>query len=482
MLKDYIKSQILANFGLNPTSQQSEVVNKLTDFLLESNLGTRPLFILRGYAGTGKTSLVSAVVKTLATINKSCVLMAPTGRAAKVFSHYAGLPAYTIHKRIYKYDMSGYARYKFTLDINKLRDTLFIVDEASMLDGDTQILEDLVKYVFVGVRSKLILLGDSAQLPPVGSLESPALNVDVMRSFGLDVTDYTLTEVVRQENESGILTNATMLRNLIDETSNFCYAAAENQLPPLQFSKDFRKISGTSILERIETSYDKCGVEETAIVCRSNKRANLYNRAIRSQILYYEDELEPGEIIMIAKNNYFWIKAPQSSQDDAVDSAEAETTPSKLTTPFLANGDIAIVRSVCNERELYGFRFADCVITLPDYDDMEFTVTVILDALNADAPSLTDEQGESLFNNVMEDYMHITNKKDRIEALRNDPYYNALQVKYAYAITCHKAQGGQWKRVFIDQGYITPDMITPDYYRWLYTAITRATKRVYMVN
>lgn len=461
MLNDYIKSQILTHFGHNPTVQQEEVVEKLSVFLLqESSENSRPLFILRGYAGTGKTSLVSAVVKTLVSMEKQCVLMAPTGRAAKVFSYYSGFPAYTIHKRIYKYDMNGYSRYKFTLDFNRQKDTLFIVDEASMLDGDSNILDDLIKYVFSGARCKLILLGDDAQLPPVGSIESPALNSSVMMRYGLDVDEYTLTEVVRQEEESGILKNATMLREMISEASYF-QTMTEAHLPLLEFGKDFRKVKNYDLIERISTAYDKCGIEDTTIVCRSNKRANLYNNAIRNQILFYEEELEQGDILMIAKNNYFW---------------ESEATP------FLANGDIAVVKRVRNEQEFFGFHFADCELSLPDYGDVTITAKVLLDTLHSDAPSLTDEQGEMLYNNVMEDYMDISNKKDRLEALKKDPYYNALQVKYAYAVTCHKAQGGQWKRVFIDQGLVSPDMITTEYYRWLYTAITRATKRVYMVN
>lgn len=468
MIIDYIKEQIFGNFGHNPTSQQSKVVDLLASFVCSDK--PKEVFILRGYAGTGKTSLVSALVKTMNQLERRCVLMAPTGRAAKVLAKYAEFPAYTIHKRIYMYDLksqllassSSYSpTYGRNVALNKDKNVVFVVDEASMLDMDTGILDDLITYVYSGAGCRLILMGDDAQLPPVGSTESPALNADIMAGYGLDVTDYTMTEVVRQKGESGILANATYLREMLTESPY------DLHMPSIHFCKDTRNMPGDELVDAISDSYDRFGIEETAIVCRSNKRANIYNRGIRAQILEYEDELESGDIIMIAKNNYFWAERLEKEDQK---------------TPFLANGDIAFVNRVRRERKLYGFRFADCELTFPDYDDMELTATVLLDTLHADAPSLTAEQGEMLFNKVMEDYADIRNKQERMKKLREDPYFNALQVKYAYAVTCHKAQGGQWKNVFIDQGYVTEDMIGEEYYRWLYTAFTRATRKVYLVN
>ena len=474
MIIDYLEEQILQNFGHKPTSQQAELIRQLASFLL-SDRGSEA-FILCGYAGTGKTSLISALVKTMKSLERHCVLMAPTGRAAKVLSSYAKQAAYTIHKRIYRYTTDDGADQHSSIDYNKMKNTLFIVDEASMIANDGlsgsafgtgRLLDDLVQYVYSGTGCRLILIGDTAQLPPVGEAESPALQADIIGGYGLQVHFFELTQVVRQENESGILSNATQLRTLHAEDNVYDY-------PHIDFTKDVRKIMGNELIEKIESCYDRCGTDGTIVICRSNKRANIYNQGIRRQILWREEELESGDMLMVAKNNYYW--------QDQVKITDNHNETDTKATQFIANGDIAVVERVRNERELYGFRFADCILRLPDYDNMEFEATVLLDTLHAEAPSLTKEQAATLFARVQEDYMHIRNKRERMKELRKDPYYNALQVKYAYAVTCHKAQGGQWPRVFIDQGYMTEDMLGPDYYRWLYTAFTRATEKLYLVN
>lgn len=462
MIIDYFIEQIMENFGHKPTEQQENVIFSLAKFVLSSKSG---LFILKGYAGTGKTSIVSALVKTMKKLDRKCELMAPTGRAAKVLASYAGEMAYTIHKRIYKYDLTTINEQKPCLDFKKAQNTLFIVDEASMISneglsggfyGTGCLLDDLMQYVFEGDGCKMILLGDTAQLPPVGENESPALLQEFMSGYGIETESFTLTQVVRQKHQSGILLNATNLR----ENCTF------GEFPDIVFGKDVIDVSGEELIEEISSCYDNDGIEDTAIVCRSNKRANIYNNGIRGRILDREEELEPGDLLMIAKNNYYWL----------------QRNFTKPPTSFLANGDTAIVKRVRHEREFYGFRFADCELTLPDYDDVTFDATVLLDTLQAEAPSLTNEQSERLFLNILEDYKDIPNKKERFKKLYEDPYFNALQIKYAYAVTCHKAQGGQWKNVFIDQGYVTEDMLNTDYFRWLYTAITRATKKVFLVN
>lgn len=486
MLIDYLKSRILEQFRLVPTSQQAELLELLVQFLLPStdkNKLGKPVFILRGYAGTGKTSLISALVKTMAQLEQKCVLMAPTGRAAKVLAHYADFPAYTIHKRIYKFDFDSVGGAKYTIDFNRVKETLFIVDEASMIDIDSGVLHDLISYVFSGANCKLILMGDTAQLPPVGSSESPALSESVMSSLGLDVTEYTLTDVVRQSQESSILSNATYLRNLLPNSKSMFSSQSLDfgEMPKLTFARDTINLPGNELIETLSDSYDRFGIEETAVVCRSNKRANIYNQGIRTQILDYEEELEPGDILMIAKNNYYWLDKnypplPPTSSD------KQSGTDNQQFVSFLANGDIAVVRRVSHEHELYGFRFAECDIELPDYDNLPLSVTVLLDTLHAEAPSLTEEQNETLFTRVLEDYEHLSTKKERMQALREDPHFNALQIKYAYAVTCHKAQGGQWRNVFIDQGFVAPEMIDTEYFRWLYTAFTRATHKAYLIN
>lgn len=435
----------------------------LSDFMMMPE--SRVTFLLKGYAGTGKTTLVGAFVKALAELGIKYVLMAPTGRAAKVFSAHAGSSAYTIHKKIYR--QQSYANEEFSLNPNLHKNTIFIVDEASMISntgysgssfGSGRLLDDLTQYVYGGDGCRLVLVGDNAQLPPVGEEESPALYSDMLYGYGNEVMECTITEVVRQSGRMGILYNATSLRKHIAEDDVY-------DLPRFKVKgfSDIRIVPGSELIEAISNCYDKVGLDETMIICRSNKRANLYNNGIRNTILYREDELNSGDVLMVTKNNYYWTS----------DCKEMD---------FIANGDIAVVRRVRRMREMYGFRFADVVLTFPDHNDIELELKILLDTLHSDAPSLSKEDNDRLFNSVMEDYSDISVKKDRIKKLKEDEYYNALQVKYAYAVTCHKAQGGQWQRVFLDQGYMAEEMLSPDYYRWLYTAMTRASDTLYLVN
>ena len=465
MIGTYLGEQIKTNFPYKPTFEQENVLKILSDFLFCRK--TESLFLLKGYAGTGKTSLIGALVKTFDQLEQKCVLLAPTGRAAKVFSQYAGHPAYTIHKKIYRQKSFSNEMDNFSVNDNLHQHTLFIVDEASMISNDGlsgsmfgtgRLLDDLVQYVYSGQGCRLMLIGDTAQLPPVGEEESPALSASVLQGYGLEVYEGMLTEVVRQLHDSGILWNATELRRYISEDDFFTLPSIKVE----DFS-DIKVVPGNELIESISDCYDRAGMDDTIVVCRSNKRANIYNKGIRNMILYREEELESGDLLMVAKNNYFW--AENSKEID-----------------FIANGDIAVVRRVRKEREMYGFRFADVLLRFPDYDDLELEVTLLLDTLHTETPALPKEMSDKLFCSVLEDYADITTKRERMKKMKADPYYNALQVKYAYAVTCHKAQGGQWKRVFLDQGYMTEDMLSPDYFRWLYTAFTRATETLYLVN
>jgi len=465
MVNTYLGQQIKTNFPYKPTFEQENVVKILADFLFCRKMDV--LFLLKGYAGTGKTSLIGALVKTLDQLEQKCVLLAPTGRAAKVFSHYAGHPAYTIHKKIYRQKTFSNEMDNFSINDNLYQHTLFIVDEASMIANDGlsgsmfgtgRLLDDLIQYVYSGQGCRLMLIGDLAQLPPVGEEESPALSADVLKGYGLEVHEAMLTEVVRQLSDSGILWNATELRRYISEEDFFTLPMIKVEGFP-----DVKVIPGNELIEAIGDSYDRVGMDETIVVCRSNKRANIYNKGIRNTILYREEELETGDLLMVAKNNYFWTEGCKELD-------------------FIANGEIAEVRRVRREREMYGFRFADVVLRFPDYDELELEATVLLDTLHTESPALPKEMNDKLFYAVLEDYSDITIKRERMKKMKSDPYYNALQVKYAYAVTCHKAQGGQWKRVFLDQGYMTEDMLSPDYFRWLYTAFTRATETLYLVN
>lgn len=484
MINNFIADKIRANFAFEPTNEQSKVITELSDFLVSKE--NFEAFLLTGFAGTGKTTLVGALVKTLDQLGQRVVLMAPTGRAAKVFALYSGHPAYTIHRRIYRQkSLTGEA--SFSLGENLSRNTLFVVDEASMIGDDTtgsvfgsgSLLDDLVRFVYSGEGCRLLLMGDTAQLPPVGKDESPALSPAVLRSLGLTVRQVQLTQVMRQQQFSGILANATAIRQRITLLTEQPSSPEVHTPLRLQCAPDVEAISGGDLIEKICDAYDHQGKDETIAICRSNKNANIYNNGIRNTILDYDSELGSGDQIMIVKNNYFWVK--ENAPAAATDPTELEEQ--KKGPTFLANGDMAVVRRVRNVRELYGFRFADLLITLPDYDDMELSVTVLLDTLRSESPSLTHEESERLFNAVMEDYADIPNKAERYKQLRENPYFNALQIKFAYAVTCHKAQGGQWNTIFLDQGWLPPEAIgTLDYYRWLYTAFTRATGKVFLVN
>ncbi len=472
MITEELTCRIRQHFRHVPTAEQERAISTFAAFMTDRR--EEAVMVLRGSAGTGKTSLAAAIVKTMAGLQQRMVLLAPTGRAAKVFSLYAGHPAYTIHRHIYRQkSLEG----PFTLDYNKARNTLFVVDEASMIAnasafGDTpfaqgQLLDDLIRYVYNGNNCRLMLIGDRAQLPPVGEDESPALQGDVLRGYGLHVSACDLNEVVRQSQDSGILYNATGIRQLL--------AAMEEDggidLPKVRFGDfpDIRIVMGNELIETLAASYREVGLDETLVVTRSNKRANIYNEGIRRTVLDREGELTAGDQLMIVKNNYFW-PLPIAGQANG----ENET--------FIANGDRAEVHRVRNCRTLYGFRFADVTMTFPDYDDVELTATVLLDTLTSEAPALPRERQEQLFQQVMADYADIPTKRERFRKLKQDPYFNALQVKFAYAATCHKAQGGQWAHVYVDQGYMTEEMLSPDYIHWLYTAFTRATERLYLVN
>lgn len=440
-------------------------MKSFADFLFLAN--EDEIFVLKGFAGTGKTTLVAALVKTLDELQRKVVLLGPTGRAAKVFSHFAAHTAFTIHKKIYRQRVFSNETDNFVIQPNHHRNTLFIVDEASMVAneglsgpsfGTGRLLDDLVQYVYNGQGCRLMLIGDTAQLPPVGEEESPALSADVLSGYGLAVTECRLTEVVRQEQDSGILFNATALRRRMEQNDCFDWPKVRMAGFP-----DVKRVPGSELIEAINDCYDHAGMDETMIICRSNKRANLYNKGIRNTILYREEELSTGDVLMVAKNNYFW----------GADCKELD---------FIANGDTAVVRRVRRCQELYGFRFAEVILAFPDYGDLELEVKVLLNTLHSDAPSLTWEESNRLFNGVWEDYADAGSKRERMKKIKEDPFYNALQVKYAYAVTCHKAQGGQWLRVFVDQGYMTEEMLSPDYFRWLYTAFTRATETLYLVN
>lgn len=495
MISSFLTAKIRDNFGFAPTAEQSEAIDLIGEFLM-SRRGME-LFLLRGYAGTGKTTLVGALVKTLIQLGHPVVLMAPTGRAAKVFASYAEQPAYTIHKRIYR-QKSITDTESFSLNVNLSKHTLFIVDEASMIANDGlsssvfgtgRLLDDLIQYVYSGEGCRLMLLGDTAQLPPVGEEESPALMSSLLESYGLCVYEKTLTQVMRQLSESGILYNATAIRYRLTALQHGVEADGELAGAGIVPSADVAHIAGNELIDSLETSYSRWGTDDCMIICRSNKRANIYNQGIRNRILDREEELCSGDRIMIVKNNYYWVEqevkklvAERVPQKEQGGSHQPSTLSAQLPLSFIANGDIAVVRRVRRTREMYGFRFADVLLRFPDYDDYEMETTVLLDTLHSESPSLTKEESERLFQSVMDDYAHLTTKKERYEQLRLDPYFNALQIKYAYAVTCHKAQGGQWGCIYLDQGYLPPDTSLIDYYRWLYTAFTRATEQVYLVN
>lgn len=463
MLKKYINSKLLDNLEFQPTDSQRILIDLLSGYIESAN--SREIMMIKGYAGTGKTTLVNSLVRTLAEMNQRSVLLAPTGRAAKVLFSYTGFTAWTIHKKIYKQKSGSDGLGVFVLDNNMHKNTYFIVDEASMIGtatgdslfGTGDLLGDLLRYVDNDKNCKLILIGDTAQLPPVGLDISPALDKRVLESNGWMVREFTLTDIVRQAKDSGVLMNATLLRDHINKT--------DIQIPGLDTESfpDIERIGGAELLDLLSDCYDKAGEDDTIVVTRSNKRANRFNAGIRSQILWREEQISKGDLLMVVKNNYFW-----KDEDKKID--------------FIANGDIARIERVIGFEEIYGLHFADVTLSFIDYGGLEFDAKVMLDVLEVEGPSLPVEQQKELYNTILEDYPELTNRKKRAEKMALDPYFNALQVKFAYAVTCHKAQGGQWKNVFLDQGYFVEDMMSMDYLRWLYTAFTRTVEKLYLVN
>ena len=479
MVVDELKYKILQQFGFPPTLEQANALDVFARFLTDRN--PQVVMILRGSAGTGKTSLSGAIVRTLQSIRQKVMLLAPTGRAAKVFSQNSGTPAYTIHRRIYREKSFSGVDGQFNLNDNLFTDTLFMVDEASMVAnmglggmnfGSGCLLDDLVHFVYQGRNDRLMLIGDKAQLPPVGEEESPALNAVMLQGYGLTVYECDLNEVLRQSEQSGILYNATMIRQMITHDDI-------TQLPKIRFTgfSDIKPMPGAELIEALADSYHHVGLDDTIVVTRSNKRANIFNQGIRNMVLDREEELSQGDILMIVKNNYYWMEEERKKIKE-----KDNQVPSNDIPAFLANGDRAKVLKVRRRIDLYGFRFATLLLQFPDYGNYELEATVLLDTLTSEAPALTHEQQEQLFHQIEEDYQDVPLKADRMKAIRQDQFYNALQVKFAYAVTCHKAQGGQWAHVYVDQGYMTDDMLTPDYIHWLYTAFTRATEMLYLVN
>lgn len=503
MIIDELKYKILQQFGFPPTQEQAHALEVFAEFLTDRD--PHAVMILRGSAGTGKTTLSGAIVRTLKEIRQKVMLLAPTGRAAKVFSLNSGSPAYTIHRRIYREKSFSGVEGQFNLNDNLYTDTLFMVDEASMIAnmglggmsfGSGCLLDDLVHFVYQGRNDRLLLIGDKAQLPPVGEEESPALHAAMLEGYGLKVYECDLNEVLRQSEESGILYNATMIRQMITHDDI-------TQLPKIHFAgySDIKPMPGAELIEALADSYHHVGLDDTIVVTRSNKRANIFNQGIRNMVLDREEELSQGDILMIVKNNYYWMEEERKKiKEKEIEErrVKSEGTESGTAThkaqsskfqvqsndipAFLANGDRAKVLKVRRRIDLYGFRFATLLLQFPDYDNYELEATVLLDTLTSEAPALTHEQQEQLFHQIEEDYQDIPLKADRMKAIRQDQFFNALQVKFAYAVTCHKAQGGQWAHVYVDQGYMTDDMLNPDYIHWLYTAFTRATEMLYLVN
>lgn len=460
-----IATQIYEKLSVQPTENQKKIIESFSNYLSEDNSST--FFILNGYAGTGKTTLIAAIVSALKSLGIKTILLAPTGRAAKVLSQYSGEKALTIHKRIYREQTNAAYESKFSLNINRENEAIFIVDEASMLSSGTNadktifgsgsLLDDLIQYVRSGKRCRLMLVGDSAQLPPVGDDYSPALSPVEFLPFG-EVIYQTMDEVVRQEQSSGILFNATLVRCML-ENSIF-------EIPHLDMQyNDIEAVNGGEFLDKLQECYDKYGRDQTIVITRSNKRANRYNEGIRRNILFAEEEIESGDMLMVVKNNYHYTE-------------RIEDCPMS----FVANGDIARLKRIRRFEELYGFRYANAVLEFGDYDNTEIECKVLLDTINSESPSLTYEQSQKLFYEVEKDYADIKSKIKRFKEIRENEYFNALQVKFSYAVTCHKAQGGQWSAVFIDRFLFGDEPMTKDMLRWLYTALTRATERVFLVN
>jgi exodeoxyribonuclease V len=457
------------HFPYEPTLGQTELIGMMAQFLLDRE--ERNLLVIKGYAGTGKTTIVKSIVDVLEKYNHDCILLAPTGRSAKVLASYSGRLAFTIHKKIYRLQSGADGSVHLALLQNLHKNTLFIVDEASMI-ADSQIgqegsmfsgralLNDLLEFVYNGNNCRMILMGDTAQLPPVGMDISPALDIRYLKaSFGLKLRTYEMTEVVRQEEGSGILYNATTIRKLI--------ASGKNDISPkfrIQGFPDIIKVKGDEMEDILNHAYSNYGTDETIIVCRSNKRANLFNQQVRMRILGRENELTGGDLLMAVKNNYHWLKYHPKAG-------------------FIANGEMMEVQRIKTIREMYDFRFAEATVILKDSpEEFSFDALLLLDTITSESPALTSLDSSRLYNSIAEDYQDISQKRERLQKIREDKYYNALQVKFAWALTCHKSQGGQWKAVFIEQGYLKDEMVDREYMRWLYTAITRATEKVYLIN
>ncbi len=465
MLKDHLKKQLAAYLEYEPTQGQEDLFERMSAFITRP--GEPEILLVRGYSGTGKTTSVRALVRLLDDMGHASVLLAPTGRAAKVLSEYTGKEAYTIHKKIYRQKSSKDGFGKFVLNFNRDYETIFVVDEASMISnrssesslfGSGALLDDLIEYVFGGKRCKLILIGDTAQLPPVGTSLSEALDKEKLEHYGYPVGEVLLDEVVRQAKDSGILNNATAIRRQI--------AAGDIRIPrfKVEYFRDISRIAGREVTELLEDYYQGGEPDDAVIIVRSNKMANKYNDGIRRQIMFKEEQVTAGDLVMVVKNNYYWL--PETEEAD-----------------FIANGDILHIDRIHGFEERYGYHFADVTVSFTSRGDMPpLEVKVLLDTLWLDTPSLTSEQNKELFYKVLEDYPAKKNKRKAFDQVRNDPFFNALQIKFAYAITCHKAQGGQWKTVFLDQGFIPKEQITVEYLRWLYTAVTRATGKLYLVN
>lgn len=464
MLKNLLYSQLVQNLDYEPTPGQEILLQGLAGYISASS--PNEIVLIKGFAGTGKTTIVNSLVKTLSTNRIRSVLLAPTGRAAKVLSSFTSAPAHTIHKWIYRQQSSRDGMGKFVLDRNLLKNTYFIVDEASMIGdqatelsifGTGDLLTDLLRFVESGENCRLILIGDTAQLPPVGLEISPALNAARLARHGFEAIEFLLSDVVRQAENSGILKLATSLRRALAEGKLVLPRFGEDEFP------DVKRIGGADLLPEIEACYSKYGEEGVMVISRSNKRANRYNEGIRKQILWREEELNQGDLLMVVKNNYFW--KDENKHPD-----------------FIANGDILKIERILKQHELYGFRFADARLSMPDYNGISLEGRLMLDVLSSETASLSRDAGRNLYESVLADYEDESDIKKRSKKVMDDPWFNSLQVKFAYAVTCHKAQGGQWKAVFVDQGYFTPEMITVEYLRWLYTAFTRAEEKLYLVG
>ena len=463
MRQENIYNLLTKNLGYMPTQDQSDCMRLLSGFVADNTNDV--IFLMTGYAGTGKTSVIASLVATLNTLRQKSVLLAPTGRAAKVLRSYTGMEAYTVHRKIYRQKSATDGVGKFVLDRNLHKETYFIVDEASMIPdessegsmfGSGRLLDDLLEYVYTGADCKLILVGDVAQLPPVGSIVSPALDENVLRSTGFALQMFELRQVIRQSEGSGILMNATAVRQQVND--------GDLSVPELVLHgySDIVRLGGAELIDTLSETYGSCGTDGAIVVVNSNNLANRYNQGIRNRVFFREEEISTGDIVMVVKNNYYWLKEEES-------------------TSFIANGDIAEVRRIRKYEEMYGMRFAEMTLWFRD-SELEIDAKVMLDTLMMSTPSLSPEKSRELYFAVLADHPGIKSKRKQYEAVRDDPYYNALQIKFAYAVTCHKSQGGQWERVFIDQGMFNRQEPTIDYLRWFYTALTRATDRVYLVN